>query len=433
MKPTLMSPHPGVLRQIYLRLGPGLCFLAVLLAVIAPKAVAWIFPLFGAVVLFAHPSDRGSRTGSPPASSVLIWCCLFAAYVLLSALWSGDSLATLTSGSVFTAYLIAAWLAQKGLNAETSGMIERLAHATVAAMVIGAAFLVFELATGSLIERTLFTYLSAARPLSPKHVGMQNGYVVALVPDELNRSVGVLNLILWPTLLIVATSKLWPRAPLIFIGVATLAVTATFFSQHETSKVAIVCAAIVVLLHYARPGWALVLTKAGWLVALILVVPAAQLAYVSHLHTAEWLPVNARARIIIWAATAEQVGQRPIFGIGANSTKSLNEMRPSETRADHVVPWRTAMHAHNVYLQTWYELGAVGVVLLGAAGLSILSMIGLMAGLPQAFALAAFVSAAVMGAFSWGMWQPWFVASYLLASTIVTLALKHVAWQSRCE
>lgn len=309
----MTAPHPGIIRRTYLRLGAGLFHVSMLLAVVAPKATAWLFPLFGAVVLLAYPFDRKLRIGSA-AGRVEIWCGLFGAYVLLSALWSDARIATLTAGVVFVSYLSAAWLAQKGLNAETRSMIERLAQATVVTVVIGAAFLVFEFATGSMIERNLFTYISLTRPLSPKHVGMQNGYVVALVPDELNRSVSILNLMLWPALLIVATSKNRPRLHLSFIAIAALAATTTLLSPHETSKVAIVFAAIVVLLHYSLPGWARGVVKAGWLVALLLVVPAAQLAYSANLHTAEWLPVNARARVIIWAATAEKISQRPLFG-----------------------------------------------------------------------------------------------------------------------
>ena len=68
-----------------------------------------------------------------------------------------------------------------------------------------------------------------------------------------------------------------------------------------------------------------------------------------------------------------------------------------------VLVWKTGPHSHNEFLQTWYELGAVGVILLLAAGCAVIGYIGR---LPPAnlrpFMLAQFAVFFVMAAFSWG-------------------------------
>jgi len=69
-------------------------------------------------------------------------------------------------------------------------------------------------------------------------------------------------------------------------------------------------------------------------------------------------------------------------------------------------------HAHNVYLQTWYELGLVGVTLLMLFGLSIVNAIKTLSLTVQPYAYATFTSAAVVAASSYGMWQIWFLAMF---------------------
>jgi O-antigen ligase len=162
-------------------------------------------------------------------------------------------------------------------------------------------------------------------------------------------------------------------------------------------------------------------------VATLLVVPVVLLAYRADLHTADWLSVNARARVIIWAATAEQARQHPFLGVGAGSTKRLGDMRPKEERPGHVLPWSTSLHAHNVYLQTWYELGFIGAILLLTLGLSLLSSISQLSPTSQGFALSTFVSGATIAGLSWGMWQPWFMATYFLTLSMLAIGIRQSA------
>jgi hypothetical protein len=73
-------------------------------------------------------------------------------------------------------------------------------------------------------------------------------------------------------------------------------------------------------------------------------------------------------------------------------------------------------------LQTWYELGAAGVILLLAAGSAVILSIGRLAGAVQPFMLAQFAAFFVVAAVSWGMWQSWLMALTGLAALYATMA-----------
>ena len=71
-------------------------------------------------------------------------------------------------------------------------------------------------------------------------------------------------------------------------------------------------------------------------------------------------------------------------------------------------------HSHSLYLQTWYELGAVGALLLAIAGAVVVMLIFLLPASAQPFAAGAFATFAIVGAFAWGMWQSWFMCAAVL-------------------
>jgi O-antigen ligase len=129
--------------------------------------------------------------------------------------------------------------------------------------------------------------------------------------------------------------------------------------------------------------------------------------------------------VILWGYTADQVPLKFWRGTGLNSTKPLDEARKDTwiTRPGHVYPERTGQHAHNIFLQTWYELGAFGAAALMLFGLSVLAAIDRLPRRLAPFALATFAGAAALGATSWGFWQPWFMGGYGLAAVALMLAL----------
>jgi O-antigen ligase len=161
---------------------------------------------------------------------------------------------------------------------------------------------------------------------------------------------------------------------------------------------------------------------AGWCAATLLVVPIAKELYARGLHLNSPIPLSGKQRIVLWGYTAEQVGKRPLLGIGIASTKKLDERNvAAEKPAGYPYPRKTGPHAHNIYLQTWYELGATGAVLLLVFGLSMIAAITTLPERFRPYAAAAFASAATMGAFTWSMWQAWFMGLFALTLMVILL------------
>ena len=75
-------------------------------------------------------------------------------------------------------------------------------------------------------------------------------------------------------------------------------------------------------------------------------------------------------------------------------------------------------------MQAWYELGAIGALLLCGIGGVVLRGFERLPGPSAPYATASFVAAAVIGAFSWGMWQTWFMAAYAIWALLLVLAIR---------
>ena len=198
-----------------------------------------------------------------------------------------------------------------------------------------------------------------------------------------------------------------------------LTATVVMISLHESSKLAFLVGLGAFALSYLSLRWAGSLLIVAWVLACLAVVPASLLAHRLDLQHATWLPGSARHRVIIWNFTAEKMLESPWIGIGANMTYVLGPRLERDTLRLPAEANRTlSIHAHNIYLQTWFELGLVGVMLLMLAGLSILHAIRSLVPLVQPYAYATFASAASMAAASYGMWQYWFMALFGLCAVL---------------
>ena len=139
-----------------------------------------------------------------------------------------------------------------------------------------------------------------------------------------------------------------------------------------------------------------------------------------------WLPKSARARIILWEYTAEQALNRPLFGVGVDSTPRLSTQQKAtlarEQPEGFVYPRTMGHHAHSIFLQTWSELGAIGALLLAVAGAAVVLLVFLLPITAQPFAAGAFAALPIVGAFAWGMWQSWFMCAVALLPIYLRVA-----------
>ena len=117
------------------------------------------------------------------------------------------------------------------------------------------------------------------------------------------------------------------------------------------------------------------------------------------------------------------IAEQPIWGHGFDSTRVL-----SKTSA--LIPGTPypalPLHTHNGLLQIWLELGGIGIVLTIALLAAAMRALWPLTAKPAqlAIVLATFASTAVIALVSFGIWQHWWLATWMFAAALLQLALR---------
>ena len=348
---------------------------------------------------------------------------IFTMWCLITVFWSVVPLAAAGKVLFLTSTLIAAWIISIWLQTTSRLMAEHIKLGLLAGIVFAAFFMAIEAIYDQPIKNAFFGSFEFARPSGSKHIQIENGEVTNLPHHLLNRNIAVLNVLLWPAMWLVVCrwQSIWRW--MVFASIAGIVALATFNSVHESSMIALIIGGLVFGLTYFAPRIGRISIVTGWILAILLVLPAVKTAYDAKLYKARWLPPTAHARIIFWAHTASEYSNNPIGGVGLRTTKVSDATRHDAVKpADHPIELRTGLHGHNIYLQTWYELGAIGAILLLFTGLALLARINTLAAGIKPYAFATFTVAATLAAFSWGMWQVWYIAMFAFAAIAVLIA-----------
>lgn len=403
---------------------PALSAFAIATFVLAPRSAPGALVVLAAAPSIAQLASRGVLAALRP-SPLIVACAIFGIYITANASWSVNL--TQASGKVLFYWVALALTggAVAGLRELGDVALERSQMAVIAVAVAGTGVLLLEVLSGCLLGRILFSFVPLLRP-GPKHIVMTDGWVTAIQPYVLNRNIAAMCFVIWPSLLMLRTRAGVLRARRIGLAVLGAAGVAVLLSDHATSVIALSLGGLTLIGSLLAARVVCGVIAAVWIAASLLAPPIASLAFEHQLQTAAWLPQTARNRIILWGYTAGEIKKAPLLGMGVASTRDIdtgrarNAVRPE----GYGYPLRTGRHSHSIFMQTWYELGGVGAMLL--LGIGLLGL-GALSRLPQAdqpLAMAGFVTAVTMGASSWGMWQTWFMAAYGIWAILLALALE---------
>jgi O-antigen ligase len=224
-----------------------------------------------------------------------------------------------------------------------------------------------------------------------------------------------------------------PRYRALLILCLAPAFPAIFASDHETSKMAVAGGAFVLFLQILAPRVVKPLIAAAWIIACVAVVPLTAMAYELQAHKVRWLQDSAQHRIVIWGVTSSKIAEAPFFGHGMVSARELWLREKERPTYEFGTPFMVSPgpHAHNVYLQVWFDTGLVGVAFLLVIGLFVLRSIAHVAADHQPALYAAFATNALLAASGFSIWTRWFLASFALSAIFALLALRFAAM--RCE
>ena len=403
----------------------------VVIAIIFPRSAAAVFVLATLAAFSLLAADKGRTELRLPVSGLLVWMLGFCGWGMATAFWSPAVAATLSK----PLFLIGAVLGVALLPVITAKSDPALRRSVttgiVIAVLICGTLIAIESLTHQALSRFFMNLFPFLRRGLDKHLALADDVVLAISDANLKRRATVLTLLMVPVghLLWTLDDRKLRAAGL--TALALIALIVLFFTGHQSSQVAIVAASGCFALALVSRRWALRAVAACWIAAVLLAVPLVVAAHMANLQSAAWLPASAQHRVVIWNTTAREVLKAPLFGIGADATATLTFQKEAkaEPRAkDGAYEETTARHAHNAYLQVWYELGLVGVLLFLGAGLAALRQIGAMPEKIQPVLLAEFVVFAALIAFSFSIWQVWFEAAIalgtatLLASTAMVRA-----------
>lgn len=363
----------------------------------------------------------GGRSARPRVGIMTALALLFAAWALLSLTW------TPADGVAWRSALTLAVMPPAGLL--LCAALDRPAPDGPLARWGGVA-LAFGLVAGAL-----------ALGLESAGVGAGGGEASDPAPDAalrrligFNAGVTVWVLLLWPALVLLRAEGRGRLA----LGVALAVALGAAFSASESAKVALVAGGLCWLLARLAPG--ATLRGLCWGSVLVLVVhPLVMLgaARAGLFETlAPHLPVSLQHRLHIWRFSAEHILSEPLFGWGISAARAIGDMR--EAMAVFIAPggWQDIvlpvipLHPHNMPLQIWLELGAVGVVPVAAA----LILAGLRwgawgragdrKGAEAAPFLAGLLAAGLcLSLVSYSLWQGWVLTSGLVAAGLMRLGL----------
>lgn len=419
-------PRP-VLRHPLLETGQGVLLVVLVGAMgvaplLIPSLIVALAVLTALNDLIGRRAFERSLWAAIRAPAGAAWLA-FCGYALITALWSSEPAFAATTVLQTGAVVVSAAYLAVALPELIATLDDARRRWFMRGIPIGAAvvlgFILFELASGHAIFRWVLDWAPWLLGDQSKEVFREGGRIVRIEPFRLDRSVAS-AVLLAPALLFALS--LWQPERLrliVLIGASVATVAAVLLSASETAKVAALAGLIAFAFARLWPRRTLqalaVLLVAGTLLAL----PLGRLPYALGLHDAQWLPLSARERVLIWNHTAEAAAERPLFGIGVQSTRfqgAAPKGAPGEV-TDRQLGW----HAHNVYLQSWLELGAAGTLTLLAAALATLRAALLLhpALLPYGAALIAGVM--TIAATGWGMWQPWLAGNVAAACLLIAM------------
>jgi O-antigen ligase len=391
---------------------PILFFITPLFTAASPRTAPFFLPIVAALLMIA-----ALRRGLPWRNLLKPSAALFAllavsAYAGLSAIWAADPEAAMSKCGLLLATTLVVFAASAAIPVLDAGQVRRASQAFIAGAFCAAGFVAIELLSDGAITRAAMNTFPAFRPERAKHVTIHHDKVTKINLSEFNQDIAILALLLWPGLLALKALD-GPRRKLLTVLLFLALAVPIAISEHDSSQVGLVASLLILPLAWVNPRAVVRGLAIAWCLGFVLVIPLDFLAFKADLHQAKWLPMSARARIIIWEYTAERVLEKPLLGIGADSTPAMmtKPKNPSERPKGFVIRRTTGQHAHNLFLQSWYELGVFGVILAAVAGAAVALRILLLPAAAQAYGAASFTMVAVIAAFAWGMWQIWLICA----------------------
>jgi O-antigen ligase len=356
---------------------------------------------------------------------------VFIAYLFINATWAPDREAGLAKAATVLGLAVGAFLIAASYALRTGDEARVLAISALAGLMLGAAFLLIEIIFDEPIVRFVSNHIVQLFEITPKKMKIEHGEVAKISAFVLNRNVTSLVLLLVPGLLFTLALAA-SRRRTGFAALLAITAISVLLSQSGTSVMAFFVGALVLGLAARSRKATRMLLVTGWTIAVLLAVPLGALPYGFGWQHWKWLPPESvAARFYIWKYVADKIHETPIAGIGIRATRDLHLTIPADagdpTETEGPLRGREARHPHNIFLQTWLELGAIGAILLLGVGLTGLWAIRAWPPILETSGYTLFAVCCVIGVSGFDLWQTWLLAALAIAWAAMLLAARFPA------
>ncbi|MCK5284138.1 MAG: O-antigen ligase family protein [Alphaproteobacteria bacterium] len=134
----------------------------------------------------------------------------------------------------------------------------------------------------------------------------------------------------------------------------------------------------------------------------------------------EWLHHSyADRRMEIWDFVARRALENPLLGFGVEATKAMKDF--DTARIYH--PTTQILHPHNFVLQIWIEFGILGILLSNSFFIWIFFNISKLSSKNARQCLPAFMACITLAVVTYGLWQGWWIGSFILLIVFCILSL----------
>ena len=378
----------------------GFLPLAIGFTFFAPQGLTWLFMVQVAVMLvvfWSRLSVADIVWGLGPMTVFLVFLGLFLTWAVICSLWSADKGTALHAVTWFSVSALAAVIG------------------CLAARYIGAEgrwhWFYFPIVTclAALILIVVMTHVLKLSPIGGKRLEQEWHY---------NRAALLIVMLLPVALFAVERMRVETAWKLIISTVTCLIVTLSIFmSQSESAKLALIVVALAQTMLLLSIRWTARLVACvliGLLVALPFLLDDA-IAMFGVIGIGSHQPETYMARLQIWLGMLPYIERAPWFGNGVEFVRGAGHVvAATGERVFH-------NHPHSFILQTWVDLGLVGVLLLGGVLASLIKLIAQLPQQPARMYLSMLLGVLAIWSVSHGMWQSWFVG--LSSGTAIFAAL----------
>ena len=131
-------------------------------------------------------------------------------------------------------------------------------------------------------------------------------------------------------------------------------------------------------------------------------------------------------RRVIWSFSKEKILEKPLFGFGMFSSKVIGEQYKIKNINNKMLS-AIPLHPHNSILQLWLELGVLGIFLFYIFLYNIINQIYEIKKINSkyaAFSLVSLFQIFLIGQFSYGFWQIWWISIIFINILIYNILYK---------